>query len=93
MNFDPPAQYEVASGSQYDEERAEDDEVDVEAGVLDVKLAQNGVRLVKYTPSSVVVIAVERLPVEPVDRLQHALERVPAPATHAHIHTIHAEGF
>ena len=79
---DRPAQYEVAAGAEGDEERTEDDEVDVEVCVFDVELSQDVVRLVKDTLPRVVVTAVERLPVKPVDRLQHTLERVPAHHTH-----------
>jgi len=78
VDLDAPAQDEVAAGSQRDEERAEDDEVDVEPGRVDVELAQHVIRLVEDTLSRVVVVAVEWRSVEPVDRLQHALERVPA---------------
>ena len=87
--FDAPSQYEVTASTQCDEERAENDEVDVEVRVLDVELPQYVVWLVEQTLSRIVEVAVERLTVEPVDRLQHALERVPTRQTNHNITIIY----
>ena len=69
MNFDPPAQYQVAPGPQGDEERTENDEVDVEVSVLDVQFTQDIIRLREHTLLNIFVTTVERLTVKPVDRL------------------------
>ena len=81
VNFDPPSQDKVAAGAQCDEERAEDEEVDVELRKFDVEFAQHVVRLAEQAESGVFETAVERLPVEAVYRLKHALKSVPIPRT------------
>jgi len=82
-----PAQHGVAAESQQYEERAHDNEVDVELGILDVQLLDHVLRLLEdaallhprldVSGRVVVALAVQRVAVVAVDRLNDTLERVP----------------
>jgi len=90
-----PAQHGVAAESQQYEERAHDNEVDVELGILDVQLLDHVLRLLEDAALLhprldvsgrvvVVALAVQWVAVVAVDRLNDTLERVPT--EHQHVY-------
>ena len=77
MKLDFPAQNKVARDAQNDEERAENDKVEIEVGVLDVKQSQDVAGAAQHAGAiGGRGRAVEGTPVEPVDGLQRPLEGV-----------------
>ena len=69
----PPPQNEVNSDSEDDEKHTQDDEVDVELGVLDVHLFEDVGRLLENAHA---LVTAEVTAVETVDRLEDALEGI-----------------
>ena len=74
LGFDPPAQHKVAANAQHDEERTQDNEVDVEPRSLHIHLTQY-VRA--QLDVAVVLVTIQSAPVQAIQRLQAALKRIP----------------
>jgi len=78
-----PAQHDVAADAQNDKERAHDDQVHVELGVLNVEFFDHVRWLLKYALLHLLVyvlrlrLTVERIAVVAVDRLNHAFKCIP----------------
>lgn len=80
--FDPPSQHKVAGHAQNDEEDAEDDEVEIEFGVLHVQLLQD---ILGLGEEALGLGALQVAAVLAVDGLKHAFKRV----SETHQQTLH----